>query len=156
MLRRLEAYQSRVPLLLRVGVGLTFFLSGLGKVMGGTDRVAGFFGSLGIPLPGLMAPFISYLELLGGLGLMLGLFTRVFSILFICTMLVALLTVNIPAAQEANSISQGFTEMRTEWLLLLCSAALATLGAGLWSLDALLFRSGRLEVGESARRRSVA
>jgi putative oxidoreductase len=156
MMRRLEAYQSIVPLLLRVGVGLTFFMSGLGKVMGGTDGVAKFFGSLGIPLPGLMGPFISYLELLGGLALMLGLFTRVFAILFICDMLVALLLVNIPAVAQAKSIADGFPKMRTEWLLLLCSASLATLGAGLWSLDAAFFRSERREMVEPARRSSVA
>ncbi len=76
MFRKLDAYQSLVPLLLRIGVGLTFFLSGLGKVLGGVGGVAGFFGNIGVPLPGLMAPFISYLELFGGLAILLGLFTR--------------------------------------------------------------------------------
>ncbi len=71
MFDRLDAYRSYVPLLLRLGVGLTFFFAGLGKVMGGTAGVAGFFGSLGIPAPALMGPFIAYLELLGGLALIL-------------------------------------------------------------------------------------
>ncbi len=139
MLRRLEDYRSIVPLLLRLGVGLTFFFSGLGKVMGGTDGVARFFGNQGIPLPGLMAPFVSYLELLGGLALMLGLFTRVFGLLFIPVMLVALLMVNIPGASQEPSLPQAFTQMRTEVLLLLGSACLVILGSGVFGLDHLLF-----------------
>lgn len=80
MLRRLAGYESLAPLLLRIGIGLTFFLAGLGKVLGGTDRVGGFFGSLGVLLPSLMGPSIAYLELIGGLALILGLFTRAFSL----------------------------------------------------------------------------
>ncbi len=140
MYRRLEAYQSLVPLLLRVGVGLTFFFAGLGKVLGGVGGVAGFFGSLGVPLPGLMGPFISYLELLGGLAILLGLFTRPISILFICNMLVAMILVTIPGwlGFERGMVA-GFSQTRVELLLLLASACLVITGAGPLSLDATLF-----------------
>lgn len=138
MLRRLAGYESLAPLLLRIGIGLTFFLAGLGKVLGGIDRVAGFFGSLGIPLPGLMGPLIAYLELLGGLALMLGLLTRVFSLLFVATMLVAMLLVTLPAMFGAENVVLGFNDTRTEVLLLLGSAALALLGAGPISVDSAL------------------
>jgi len=143
MFDRLDAYRSYVPLLLRLGVGLTFFFAGLGKVLGGTAGTAGFFGSLGIPAPALMGPFIAYLELLGGLALILGLFTRVFSLLFIGDMLVALLLVSLPAAGAAPSLPEGFTNMRTELLLLLGSLCLVLLGSGSMSLDAILFGSRR-------------
>lgn len=138
MLRRLAGYESWAPLLLRIGIGLTFFLAGLGKVLGGTDRVAGFFGSLGIPLPGLMGPLIAYLELIGGLALMLGLLTRVLSLLFVANMLVAMLLVTLPAMFGAENVVQGFNDTRTEVLLLLGSAALALLGAGPISVDRAL------------------
>jgi putative oxidoreductase len=134
-MRRLGSYAHWAPLLLRLGIGLTFFFAGLGKVLGGTDRVAGFFGSLGVPLPGVMAPFISYLELLGGLALILGVFTRVFSLLFVGDMLVALLLVGLPTGL-GKGLPAGFSDMRTELLLLLGSLALALLGPGLLSLDA--------------------
>jgi len=138
-MRRLGSYAHLAPLVLRLGIGLTFFFAGLGKVLGGTAGVAGFFGSLGIPLPGVMAPFVSYLELIGGLALILGVLTRVFSLLFVGNMLVALLLVGIPAFLGAESIPAGWSELRTELLLLLGSLALALLGPGLLSLDAAFF-----------------
>lgn len=141
MLRRFEAYDHLVPLLLRLGVGLTFFFAGLSKVMGGTAGVAGFFGKLGIPLPGLMGPFISYLELLGGLALILGLFTPIFSLLFIGDMLVAILVAKLPGVGK-----DGFTAVRTEFLLLIGSLSLVILGSGLYSLDALLGRRRATDV----------
>ena len=135
MLRRLSGYEAFAPLLLRVGIGLTFLLAGLGKVLGGTDGVAGFFGSLGIPLPGLMGPLIAYLELLGGLALIIGLLTRVFSLLFVANMLVAIVLVSGPAMFGAENAVMGFTETRTEVLLLLGSLALALLGPGALAVD---------------------
>lgn len=152
MFRRMAAYQSLVPLLLRIGVGLTFFFAGLGKVVGGVDGVAGFFGSLGIPLPGLMAPFISYLELLGGLAILLGLFTRPISLLLIGDMLVALALVSIPGwLGSERGLVGGFAETRIEFMLLLASACLAITGAGLFSLDAILFGDGGAAAGEDVR-----
>ncbi len=135
-MRRLGSYAHLAPLLLRLGIGLTFFFAGLGKVLGGTAGVAQFFGNIGVPLPGVMAPFVSYLELIGGLALVLGVFTRVFSLLLAGDMLVALLLVGIPAFLGAESIPQGWSELRTELLLLLGSLALALLGPGLLSVDA--------------------
>jgi len=137
-LQRLSTYHPLVPLLLRLGVGLTFFFAGLGKVIGGVDGVAGFFGSLGIPLPGLMAPFITYLELLGGLALILGVLTRWFGLLFIGDMLVAILLAKVPAAGQAEHLAAAFGEIRVELLLLVASACLAIIGAGRLSVDAAL------------------
>ena len=138
--QRLAAFSDVAPLLLRLGIGLTFFFAGLGKVLGGVDGVAGFFGSLGVPMPEVMGPFIAYLELLGGLALILGLFTRVFSVLFVLNMIVALVLVNIPGALEAASLPEAWTTVRVDVLLLLGSAALALIGAGAYSIDALLAR----------------
>lgn len=150
MFGRYEAYERWVPLLLRLGVGLTFFFSGLGKVMGGMAGVTGFFGSLGIPLPGLMAPFVSYLELIGGLLLILGLFTRPVSLLLIGVMLVAMLTVNIGGVME-EGLPRGFNSIRTELLLLLGGASLVILGGGLLSLDEAFFGDRRGVAGGTAR-----
>jgi putative oxidoreductase len=132
-----------VPLLLRIGVGLTFFFAGLDKVLGGTAGLAGFFGSLGVPLPQLMAPFISYLELLGGLALLLGLLTRPIALLLAADMLVALLLVAIPSAMGTPSIALGWNNLRVEFLLLISCLTLALSGSGLISIDTFIQGQGR-------------
>lgn len=156
MFRRLSAYDGYAPLLLRLGVGLVFFFAGLGKLLGGIDGVAGFFGSLGIPLPGLMAPFITFLELLGGLALIVGVLTRLISLLFIGNMLVAIVTARLPAAMEAPNIAAGFNEFRLELLLALVSASLVLLGAGKLSVDAGLLGDRPDDAGARSSRRTLA
>ncbi len=92
-------------------------------------------------MPGLMAPFISYLELIGGLAILLGIFTRPLGLLFIGNMLVAMVLVTIPGwLGFERGLVAGFAQTRVEFLLLLASACLMLIGAGPFSLDALLFR----------------
>jgi putative oxidoreductase len=147
MQARSDTTRNLVPLLLRIGVGLTFLFAGLGKVLGGTAGVAGFFGSLGIPLPQVMAPFISYLEHLGGLAILLGALTRPVSLLLAANMVVAMLLVAIPGAMEAPNIAQGWTNLRVELMLLLSCLALAINGPGHISVDAML--QGRARTSDS-------
>jgi putative oxidoreductase len=89
--RLLEALQFAAPLLTRLLTGIAFFYTGHGKLqnLAGTTS---FFRDLGIPFPAANAIFISLLEYIGGLCLMAGLGTRVFSALLSSTMIVALLT----------------------------------------------------------------
>jgi putative oxidoreductase len=79
------------PLLTRIVIGLCFHVDGDGKLHH-LDKVTGFFTSLGIPFPGANAAFISGLEFIAGLFLIIGLGTRIFAFLLGCTMFVALLT----------------------------------------------------------------
>ena len=78
-------------LLVRVAVGATFASTGLGKLEH-LDRTIGFFRELGIPAPELQAPFIGGLELVGGICVALGLFTRLAAVPLAGTMLVAIAT----------------------------------------------------------------
>lgn len=78
---------SLIPLLLRIGAGLTFLFTGIAKL--GAPPVA-FFTQLGIPAPEIMAPFIAILETVGGLMLLFGFGTRLAAALLICDMLVAI------------------------------------------------------------------
>jgi len=55
--------------ILRVVVGVIFIAHGAPKIFGGMEGTAGFFGSLGIPLPIVAAWMISLLEFLGGIFL---------------------------------------------------------------------------------------
>jgi|SRR5882724_214945 len=79
------------PLLTRLVVGFGFYATGHGKVQN-IAKVTDFFTSLNIPFPGANATFVSYLELIGGVCLILGLGTRIFAFMLSCSMVVALLT----------------------------------------------------------------
>lgn len=89
--RALESLQFAAPLLTRLLVGITFFYTGQGKLQN-LDRTVSFFADQGIPFPAANAVFISSLEFFGGICLILGLGTRIFSALLSSTMVVALLT----------------------------------------------------------------
>jgi putative oxidoreductase len=119
-------------LVLRLVVGVTFLLHGIDKLgdMSGTEQ---FFASLGIPAPGLMAPFVAITETVGGALLIVGLATPLVGLALAGDMLVALLTAHV---------DQGFfvDEGGFELVLLLggASLAIALTGAGRFSADAAL------------------
>ena len=119
---------------LRIVVGMVFLVHGLQKLLVmGFGGVAGFFGSLGVPAPGLFAVLVTLVEVLGGLALILGLLTRLAAILLALDMLVAILTVHLPNGFFVNNGGYEFP------LVLLASCvALAVAGAGEGALDGLL------------------
>src|SRR3954452_892823 len=67
---------------LRIVVGIVFLVHGGQKLfLMGFGGVASFLGSLGVPAPGVFAVIVTLAELLGGLALILGLFTRIAAVL---------------------------------------------------------------------------
>lgn len=88
------------PLPLRLVLGITFILHGSQKAFGafGGPGMAGFTRSLEgmqIPAAALMAWVSMLAELLGGIGLFFGVFTRACAALIAVDMLVAILKVHI-------------------------------------------------------------
>ena len=79
------------PLVTRLVMGQAFYFTGHGK-LANFDRTAPFFAGLGIPFPVLNAAFVSTLELVGGICLIVGFGSRIFSVLLSGSMVVALLT----------------------------------------------------------------
>ena len=76
-------------IIIRFLAGSVFLTEGIIKFLF-TNQGVGRFTKIGIPFPEVMAPFIACLEIVGGLLLIAGYLTRVFSILFIIQMLVAI------------------------------------------------------------------
>lgn len=112
-------------LLLRIVVGVIFVLAGWGKLTG-IEGVQGFFGNIGIPLPGLMAWVVAIVEFAGGLMVLVGVWIRYPSILLAIIMVVAILT---------TKLGQDFNAYRLDLMLLAASAAIALLGSGKFSVD---------------------
>jgi len=123
------------PLVLRVVVGLIFAMHGWQKLAGGVDGVAGFLGTLGFPLPMLMAVLLIAAELGGGILLILGVLTHWVSKILALVALIALLTVH---ATKGFFISEG----GFEFILLIFAAtiSLAITGPGKWALGRMLKR----------------
>jgi putative oxidoreductase len=122
------------PLFARITVGWVFLLSGWGKLQNLPAVTENFVG-WGIPLPGILAPFVSGVEFVGGLFLLLGLFSRISAGALGITMIVAIASAKW---QEVDSLESllGFDEF--EYLALFLWIAIA--GPGAISLDRLLQR----------------
>ncbi|ABX03118.1 MAG TPA: DoxX family protein [Herpetosiphon sp.] len=119
--------------ILRIVVGFIFFMHGLDKFNGGIEGTAGFLTSLGIPAPTFMAILLIATELIGGIMLMLGLFTRYVAVAEAIAMVVALVTVHLDAG--FSSREGGYEYVLA---LIAASVALVLLGSGSLALDNLL------------------
>lgn len=118
--------------ILRVVLGITFTLHGLQKIQGGIDNIAMYFTSLG--LPGFLAYIVTFIELLGGIALILGIGTRVVSVLITLIMLGAI----FKARLEVGFIGAEGAGFEFELALAAMALSLVFIGGGQYSLDRLL------------------
>jgi putative oxidoreductase len=127
---RLPEYPAWGIFVVRVITGLLFAVHGWQKFAGGIAGVTGFFAKIGIPIPGVMAPFVAGLELIGGLMLIVGLATRWVSLLFACEMVVTTFYVQLP--------TRGWNGADLDRLLLAVALLLVLAGPGAAALDSVL------------------
>ena len=128
--------QSPLLLAVRLFWGWQFTQTGWGKLTN-LDRTAGYFESLGLPLPKVNALMAGATECFGGALLALGLFARPASVPLIFTMLVAYWTADREALKAITSEPDKFTGATPFLFLFACLIVLA-FGPGKLSLDALL------------------
>lgn len=122
---------SFVAFILRVILGLVFLVHGAQKVLGwygggGLDGTVEFMNSLGIPT--FLAYVSSFWEFLGGICLILGFLTRIWSAGLVINMLVAIMVVH-----SGFFVSNGGIEFALT--LLFVSVAVTLLGSGKYSID---------------------
>ena len=133
--------------LIRLMVGAVFLSEGIQKFLYPPLRGPGRFESMGWPMPELLANFVGGVEIVCGVLILIGLYTRLAAAGTATIMTVAILTTKIPIWMgagfgpfEVRELSQyGFWSMahamRTDWAMLLGSLVLVIAGAGPWSAD---------------------
>ena len=131
-----DNWKGWVLLVLRVIIGVVFLAHGWQKIGTGAVGVSQFFGSISIPLPLLFAYVVMYLEFLGGIALILGLFTHWISKLLAVVMLVAFLTVH---ASKGVFVSNGGFELVA--VLFGGLLVIMTFGAGKFALESYFKRN---------------
>lgn len=125
--------RSAGVLILRLALGLVFFMHGAQKALGwfggsGLEGTIGFMNSLGIST--FLAYVVSFWELLGGIFIIFGFLTRLWSAGLVINMLVAIFAVHIGAGFFASA--GGFEFNLT---LLAIALSLIFLGSGKFSID---------------------
>jgi putative oxidoreductase len=126
---------SAAIILVRLAVGGVFLSEGIQKFLFPDALGVGRFAKIGIPAPGVMAPFVGVVEIVCGALLIMGLLTRLAAIPLIIDMLVAIATTKIPFLMK-NGFWAAAHEARVDYTMLLGCVFLAITGAGAWSLDA--------------------
>jgi putative oxidoreductase len=132
-------------LIIRLMAGSVFFWEGILKFVY-VNQGVGRFTKLGFPFPEITAHWIATGEIIGGLLLIFGIFTRFVSFYFIIQMLVAVLSTKIdlyfgtsplpmPPAPPKMGIWAVLHEIRSDFAQILCCLFLLLEGAGRWSLD---------------------
>ena len=122
---------------LRVTVGIVFIAHGYQKLFTfGFAGVSGAFGQMGVPLPGVMGPFVALLEFFGGIALVIGLLTRLAALGLAFDMLGAIALVHF---KGGFFLPKGYEFV---FLLLGASITVALAGAGQFSVDAAISSRG--------------
>ena len=126
-----------VVIVIRLMVGAVFLSEGIQKFLFPDQLGPGRFLKIGLPMPELLGPFVGTFEIACGSLVLLGLLTRLAVIPLLVIMAVALATTKWPIL-----VNQGFWaaahEARTDWSMFLGALFLLIVGAGPWSLDALI------------------
>jgi len=132
-------------LIIRLMAGSVFLWEGILKFVY-TNQGVGRFTKLGFPFPETTAHFVACAEIIGGLLLIFGLFTRIVSFYFIVQMIVAVLSTKIdlylgtsplalPPAPPKVGIWAVLHESRADFAQIMTCLFLLIEGAGRRSID---------------------
>jgi putative oxidoreductase len=130
-------------LFVRVYWGWEFAEDGWGKIHN-LGKVTDYFASLNLPMPGQTALFVSVVELVGGVLLILGLLSRLTGLVLTVNMIVAFLSVE----GDRAALFSVFTDpdkfsAATPYGFLFASLVILIFGPGKFSLDWLITRKDR-------------
>ena len=126
---------TRSIILVRVAAGLIFATQGFLKYADpnlGVNR----FARIGFPAPLFTAHFVGTFEMVCGVLVLLGLWTRISAIPLLIVISTAIATTKLPELYRPN---QGFwymvSDARTDFSMFCCLLFLIISGPGVWSMD---------------------
>lgn len=120
--------------ILRIVLGVVFLTHGSHRLfVGGVGPAADSFATLGIPMAGFAAWFITLLEVGGGIALLLGWMTSAFSVLLIVEMMTGIVLVHGARGWFVVRAGQGGVEFNV--LIVAGLLALILVGPGSGALD---------------------
>ena len=140
---------AKISMAINIGFILGPFLSGALVQINyrlPINQGVGRFTKIGIPFPEFSATFVGSFEIIGGLLIVFGLFTRFVSVPFIFQMIVAVLTTKIalylgtsplplPPAPPQTGAWAVLHEIRSDYAQIMTCMFLAIVGPGRLSLD---------------------
>jgi len=130
----ISSNNSKTTIIIRLMVGAVFLSEGIQKFLFPAIRGAGRFEKIGLPSPEFLGSFVGAFEIVCGVLILIGLFTRLASICTLIIMLVAIAT-----TKSEVLVNDGFWVMmhgsRTDWAMLLGSLFLIIKGSGKFSVD---------------------
>tara|TARA_B100000929_G_C15501029_1_gene417417 strand:+ start:795 stop:1223 length:429 start_codon:yes stop_codon:yes gene_type:complete len=131
---------SKTIIIIRLMVGAVFLSEGIQKFLFPAIRGAGRFEKIGLPSPEFLGAFVGTFEIVCGTLILLGLLTRLASVLTLVIMLVAIVT-----TKSDILANDGFWIMmhgsRTDWAMLWGSLFLIIKGGGNWSIDKNMYKT---------------
>lgn len=122
-------------LILRVVLGITFFIHGLVKFQGGIENTVGWFASIG--LPGVLAYAVAIVELVGGIALIIGLGSRIVSVVLALLMAGATLKVKLAGGFLGTGQGAGY---ELDLALLAMAVFIAINGSKMFAVDQVVFK----------------
>ena len=122
----ISPYQDWGLLVLRIALGVIFIVHGWGKLFGHAPGMEGFtmmLAGLAFPAPALFAYLVALVEFIGGIAVLLGVWTKLFGLLIAVDMIVAFL-----------KVKQGLPAGDPDVALFAIAVALSIMGSGAYAL----------------------
>ncbi|MCP4054804.1 MAG: DoxX family protein [Mesoflavibacter sp.] len=144
---------SKTTIIIRLMVGAVFLSEGIQKFLFPAIRGAGRFEKMGFSNPDIWGNLVGVCEILCGLLLLFGFFTRVAALGMLINMTVAIIITKIPIAfgesfgpfnlrELSNYGVWNFAhEVRTDLAMWMGSLFLIIKGGGFWSIDKNMYKT---------------
>jgi uncharacterized membrane protein YphA (DoxX/SURF4 family) len=125
---------SSVIVIIRLMVGIVFLSEGIQKFLFPETIGAGRFAQIGIPYSSFFATFAGTFEIICGILVIVGFFTRIATIPLFIVIITAISTTKIPIFIH-KGLWAAMHEGRTDYCMFMGLLFLLIVGSGQWSFD---------------------